>query len=230
MTRWTFTIREVGSRPGRAILTLLSVVLGVAAVVSITTASGATRKAYDDMYRTMAGRASLEVVADGGGAFDDVIVETIQSVAGIEIAVPVLQRTTIIYLLDDDDPPQIRERVQVTLLGIDPEKDLSVRDYGLSAGVFFQEGTGVLLDADFAKHIGVAVGDNIKLPVGKQKRLAEAPIVGLLSPKGAATFSQGGTLFLTLATGQQITGMATRSTPCISCSKTRMTKQKCGRS
>ena len=36
---------------------------------------------------------------------------------------------------------------------------------------------------------------------------AELPIVGLLSPKGAATFSQGGTLFLTLATGQGITGI-----------------------
>lgn len=207
MTRWTFTIREVGSRPGRAILTLLSVVLGVAAVVAITTASGATRRAYDDMYRSMAGRASLEVVNAGGGAYDEEIAATISALPGVEAAVPVLQRPTIIYLPEIDDPGQIRERIQVTLLGIDPDKDPSVRDYALAAGEFFREGAGVLLDADFAAHIGVRVGDTIKLPVGKQKRLAEAEVVGLLSPKGAATFSQGGTLFLSLKVGQKLMGV-----------------------
>ena len=110
MTRWTFTIREVGSRPGRAILTLLSVVLGVAAVVAITTASGATRRAYDDMYRSMAGRASLEVVNAGGGPYDEEIAATISALPGVEAAVPVLQRPTIIYLPEIDDPGQIRER------------------------------------------------------------------------------------------------------------------------
>jgi len=33
---WKFTLREIKSRPGRAMLTLLSIVIGVAAVVAVT--------------------------------------------------------------------------------------------------------------------------------------------------------------------------------------------------
>ena len=39
MTLWAFTVREIQRRPGRAALTLLSIVLGVAAVISVSLAT-----------------------------------------------------------------------------------------------------------------------------------------------------------------------------------------------
>ena len=48
-------------RPSRAILTLLSIVIGVAAVVAVTIASGTTRMAFNQIYQTIAGKASLVV-------------------------------------------------------------------------------------------------------------------------------------------------------------------------
>ena len=45
-------------RPGRALLTMLSVVIGVAGVVAVTTATNATHQAYRDMYAAMTGRAA----------------------------------------------------------------------------------------------------------------------------------------------------------------------------
>ena len=71
MILWKFTLREVKSRPGRATLTLLSIVIGVAAVVAVTVGTATTHQAYQEMYESVAGRAALEVVADGGGFFDE---------------------------------------------------------------------------------------------------------------------------------------------------------------
>ena len=62
MVNWKFAWREVRQRPSRAILTLLSIVIGVAAVVAVTIASGTTSHAFDDIYKTVAGKAELEIV------------------------------------------------------------------------------------------------------------------------------------------------------------------------
>ena len=67
MVLWKFTLREIKSRPGRATLTLLSIVISVAAVVAVTVSKNTTHQAYKDMYESVAGRAALEVVAEGGG-------------------------------------------------------------------------------------------------------------------------------------------------------------------
>lgn len=51
--------REASKRPGRAILTLASVAIGVAAVVAVTFTTQTTRGAFDAIFRSLAGRASL---------------------------------------------------------------------------------------------------------------------------------------------------------------------------
>ena len=66
MILWKFTLREVKNRPGRATLTMLSIVIGVAAVVSVTIGTATTQQACQEMYERVAGRAALEVAARGG--------------------------------------------------------------------------------------------------------------------------------------------------------------------
>ena len=63
--------REMRQHPGRAILTLLSIVIGVAAVVAVTLTTQTTRRAFDDIYQTIAGRAALEVAGPIGTSFDE---------------------------------------------------------------------------------------------------------------------------------------------------------------
>ena len=65
MILWKFTLREIKSRPGRATLTLLSIVIGVAAVVAVTVGTATTNQACQEMYASVAGRAALEVVGRG---------------------------------------------------------------------------------------------------------------------------------------------------------------------
>jgi hypothetical protein len=64
-----FSLRELTSRPVRVTLTVLSIVIGVAAVVSVSIATKTTRAAHERMFSAVSGRAALEVVAEGGGSF-----------------------------------------------------------------------------------------------------------------------------------------------------------------
>ena len=84
MILWKFTLREVKNRPGRATLTLLSIVIGVAAVVAVTVGTATTHQAYQEMYESVAGRAALEVASESGGFFCRGHCRTDQASAGRE--------------------------------------------------------------------------------------------------------------------------------------------------
>ena len=64
-----FIFREVKSRPGRATLTLLSVIIGVAAMVAVAIGTTSTHEAYQTMYESMAGRSALEIISEDGSFF-----------------------------------------------------------------------------------------------------------------------------------------------------------------
>src|SRR5438270_9610575 len=93
---WRYTAGEMRRRPGRTLLTLLGIVLGVAAVVAILLTTAATHRAYGDMFEAIAGRASLEVVADGFGGFDPSILPRIGIIPGVKAAVPIIQTPTVL--------------------------------------------------------------------------------------------------------------------------------------
>ena len=195
MILWKFTLREIKSRPGRATLTLLSIVIGVAAVVAVTVGTATTHKAYQEMYERVAGRAALEVTAEGGGFFNDAIVDKIEQTPGVKLAVPTVQRISALW--------HQNKHVRLLVMGIDAAHDEAVRDYELKEGKLFSGKYDALLETGFARGLGVGVGDEVKLAAtrgglsGSMKRLK---IVGLLSPRGAAGFNQGGVIFLPLKT------------------------------
>ena len=139
---WRVSFREVTHRPGRALLTLLSIVIGVATVVSITIATATTRVAYQEMFAALTGRANLEVTADGGGSFDQSVVQTLDVTPGVKAAAPILQRPTIMHVKG--------RRVKLVAVGIDPAKDEVVRDYEIGEGTFFENDRDALLEAGFA--------------------------------------------------------------------------------
>ena len=88
MVLWKFTFKEMKHRPGRAILTLLSIVIGVAAVVAVSISTATTHQAYQQIYQSVAGRAALEVVAAGGGIYADDVVPMLEKTPGVEAAAP----------------------------------------------------------------------------------------------------------------------------------------------
>jgi putative ABC transport system permease protein len=196
MVLWKFTIRELKNRPGRAALTLLSIIIAVSAVVAVNVSSSTTRRAYEEMYAKLAGRAALEVIAEGGAAYDEAIVAKLEQVPGVKTAVPIFRGPAKLF--------RKTGKLLFFVMGIDPMRDEAVRDYRLVEGDFFHDDEGALIEAGFARGLGISVGDEIGLLV--TRGYTKIPVIGFLAPEGAAQFNQGGTAFVTLRAAQRMFG------------------------
>jgi ABC-type lipoprotein release transport system permease subunit len=156
------------------LLTLFGIVIGVAASVAITINVRAARAAYADMFEAVAGRAALEVVADGFGGFDESVISLVESAPAVKAAVPVIQTPAAIIGPGGAVP--------VMVLGVDPVRDAAARDYVLQQGRGINAGDEILLEVGFA--------EANRLDLGKPARLlttsgfATLPVVGLLKPRG----------------------------------------------
>jgi putative ABC transport system permease protein len=192
-TLWKYTLREVQRRPGRALLTLLGIVIGVAMVVAIVLTTQTTRHAYHEMFDALGGKAALEVVAQGLGGFDPTLADRCQA-PGVVAAVPVIQTPAV--LRAPSGP------VTALALGIDPARDAAARTFTLREGHNLTEADGVLLEAGFARAHGFTLGRAV--PLLTLAGAAEVPVVGLLEPRGGASFNGGAVLYLRLARAQKL--------------------------
>ena len=127
MANWKFAWRAIRQRPGRSILTLLSIVIGVAAVVAVTIASSTTGHAFDQIFKTVAGKADFEVVAPIGNSFDEKIISKLRELPDVQAVAPLIKRPTVMYV----GKKQYRG---IVALGVDPAVDQEMRDYDITAG------------------------------------------------------------------------------------------------
>jgi putative ABC transport system permease protein len=197
MVLWKFTLREIKSRPGRATLTLLSIVISVAAVVAVTVSKNTTHQAYKDMYESVAGRAAFEVAADSDRFFDTRIVKTLERIGGVQAVIPMIQKTTRLSFN--------KQRLFAIVMGVDPVRNEIDQDYELKQGDGFSkkesEEDVALMEVGFANALGIKAGDEIKLTVGNGS-VKVFTVTGLLAPRGTSNFNQGGVVFLPLGTAQ----------------------------
>lgn len=191
---WKFALRHALARPGRTVLSLLSVVIAVAAVTSVSIATSTTRLAYQEMFASVSGRAELEVTVGGDGTFDESVVDLVAEVPGVKVAAPLVQRGTILYANE--------ERVKLSVMGIDPQADRAVRDYNMAEGQFFNGDEGILLDADFAHELGIHLGDEVRMLTRRLVRRVN--VVGLLATKGAASLRMSGMVFMPISQAQRL--------------------------
>ncbi len=184
--------REIRKRPGRAALTLTSVVIGVAAVVAVTISTQSTRSAFDAVYQSVAGRSSLEVAGPFGTTFSESLLPKIDAIAGVQAANPLIQRRSVIFHCD--------RRVQLVVMGIAPERDREVHDYEIVAGGPLAQANDVLINNDFAKTAGVKLGDEIQMTT--RRGLMNFLVAGLYSSQGTATTGQGAVLLMPIRSAQ----------------------------
>ena len=155
-------------------LTLLSIVIAVSAVVAVNVSSTTTRHAYEEMYAKLAGRASLEVIAEGGAPYAESVVAKLEKVPGVKTAVPMLREPCKLFRKSG--------RLLFSIMGIDPVRDEAVRDYRLEEGEFFQGDEGALMEAGFARGLGIQLGDEIG--VLASKGYCRLQVIGFLAPEG----------------------------------------------
>lgn len=204
MTLAHYTLREITRRPGRTLLTFLGIVIGVAAIVGVSVTIGMTRTVYRDMFDTLTGKASLEVVSDDQRGFDAVVAESIAQVEGVIAAVPVIQQPAAFKKMGEDG----KGASGVIVLGVDPELDTAARDYVYRSGGPLQSADDVLLGAPFAEANGIELGDTIRLIAATG--FADLRVAGLLEARGAAVLSGGLLAIVSLDRAQRLFGMPGR--------------------
>ncbi len=187
-----FSLRAMYSRPGRTILTIASIVIGVAAVVAVTMVTATTRESYQVMFAAVRGKASLEIVAQNTGPIPDDLVAKVAALEGVEGAIPLVQKTN---RLTKQITEEEKKTVVVQILGIDPEKDKLVRDLTLVEGRLLapDDGDKILLEAEFARYLNFKVGDNLRLITGGSK---EFEVVGLVRMSDGGALTQTGLVFM----------------------------------
>ena len=181
-----YSRRAMRERIGRTTFTILSIVIGVAAVLAVMLLTASTRSAYKEMFATVTGKAKLLVVGLANASFQGEVLPAIDKVPGVKAAVPLLNRPSKLFFGE--------RQVRLSVLGIDPQRDKAVRDYKVIQGRELEKGDELLLDEEFARQIGAKVGDEVKLSV--QRGLREVKIVGLVRPEGGGTLRQAALVFM----------------------------------
>ena len=198
MTLWKLTAREVRRRPGRAAITLLSIAIGIGAVVAVSLGTATTREAYRRMYEEVGGRAALQITAEAGGTFPVELADVVQKVPGVAAAVPSMQRRTLLYAG--------QKQFDLLMMGIDPAGDTKVRDYELREGRFLEgrDERAAVLEIGFAQGAGIRVGDEVLVRTLLRTRPRRpVTVVGLVAPRGAAGFNKGGVVLLPLGLAER---------------------------
>src|SRR5687767_436988 len=98
-----FSRRQMFSRPLRTLLTVVSIVLGVAAISAVEMLSVSIRGASQKMFATVAGNASLTIQAPADGTLDASLVDKVAAIEGVEAAVPMIQRNGQIIIRRDGE-------------------------------------------------------------------------------------------------------------------------------
>jgi putative ABC transport system permease protein len=186
MSLQKFSSRSLGSRWGRTVLTILSIVIGVAAVVSVSVMTATTRNAQQLMFQTVTGRATLEIKIAGDAGFEGGIIDKVRQTPGVEMAVPLIERSAKLM--------KGEQHVKLKALGVDTKLDPIVRDYKISVGKMAVERTDkskpyqLVVDEGFAKQQGLEIGDVLSMRTTVNK--FDLELVGLAKPQGGAAMRQ----------------------------------------
>jgi putative ABC transport system permease protein len=202
---FSLALRNIRTRPGRTLLTLLGIVLGVAVVLAIQITNQSTLASLRQIFDRAAGGASLVVIPSSSysrAGLNVDLLTVLEGEPGVTAAAPLLRRQTMlaseVSSLDFDlTIDGIAAGRILQLYGVDPQLDPQVRVYDLSAGRHPQAGRyEVTLPVGFANDRRLEVGND--LVIVTNQGVARLEIVGLLSEEGVALLNDGAVAFAPL--------------------------------
>src|SRR5262245_24069753 len=146
----------------RTLLTIVGIVLGVAVFVAMHTANQAVFFAFERTVDRIAGAAQLQV-ASGEAGFPEEILERVQSVSEVQVAVPVIEAPARTNLPGQGN---------ILILGVDMTSVRSLGGYDVEIGeeaivedplVFLAQPDSIIVTKEFAGRNSLAVGSRVIL-------------------------------------------------------------------
>ena len=195
--------RSLRARPGRTLLTIIGVALGVAVLFAGLATNVAIESSVDRTVRDLVGRADLRVSTLGETGLSPQTLAAVNATAGIAVAAPVLERQT--YLLAG---PSVGLPAPVTIVGVDPAKEPQIHDLTLAAGsgLTGSDEPSALITKRLAEQDGLALGSELTIQgVGNT---AHYRVIGILAGDGPSVGTFGRTVVVPLRTAQAVFGQA----------------------
>ncbi len=201
----TLSLSYARKHSAKTLLTLLGVIVGVATFSSIrgaqTTLVAGIRATVDKM----AGKAQLEITAEGGVRED--LQETVRDLPEVRSLAPVIEQVVL---------PEKASLGSLLVLGVDLLGDREMRDYGFEGQdadiddplLFLAQPDSVAVSRLLAERAGLKPLDRITLhlPAGKK----DVTIRGLLTPKGFAESFGGNLIVMDVYAAQLLFGRGRR--------------------
>jgi putative ABC transport system permease protein len=191
----------------RSLLTVIGIVLGVAVFVAMHTANQAVFYAFERTVDRIAGAAQLQVTS-GEAGFPEEILERVQAIPEVQVAVPVIEAPAA---------TRISGQGNILVLGVDMTGDRSLREYDLESGdeaviddplVFLAQPDSIIVTAEFAARNGLRVGDRLILStmVGDKA----FTVRGIMRSGGLTSAFGGNLAVMDIYAAQQVFGRGRR--------------------
>jgi putative ABC transport system permease protein len=191
----------------RSLLTVVGIVLGVAVFVAMHTANQAVFFAFERTVDRIAGAAQLQITS-GEGGFPEEILERVQTVALVQVAVPVIEAPAGTNLSGQGN---------ILILGVDMTGDRRLRDYDLEAGdeaivddplVFLAQPDSIIVTKEFADRNGLSVGSRLTLSTMAGDRAFT--VRGIMRTGGLTSAFGGNLAVMDIYAAQQVFGRGRR--------------------
>ncbi len=188
-------------------LTIAGIVLGAAVFVAMHTANRSVQFAFAKTVDQIAGATQLQVWA-GEFGFDETVLEKVQSVPEVGVAVPVIETT-----VETGIPGQ----GSMLILGVDMTGDRSLRSYELEAAeddiiddplVFLAQPDSLLVTKEFAERNGYSV--NSKIPLYTIDGERQFTIRGIMASQGMSQAFGGNLGIMDVYAAQAVFGRGRR--------------------
>ncbi len=191
----------------RWVLTVAGIVLGVAVFVAMHSANQSVFAAFDRTVNRIAGKAQLQVWA-GDFGFPEEVLEQVQNVREVEVAVPVIEASA---------ETGLKGQGNLLILGVDMTGDQSLRDYDLESGdeaiiddplVFLAQPDSIMLSREFADRNGIRTGDQVPMrTMAGEKRFT---VRGVMKAGGMARAFGGNLAIMDIYAVQKVFGRGRR--------------------
>ncbi len=184
-------------------LTVAGVALGVLVFVGMRTANDSVLYGFQQTVDRIAGKAQLQITS-GEGGFPEEVLERVQAMEEINIAVPVIEAQV---------KTGLRGQGNILILAVDMTGDRSLRSYEIEEGedavvddplVFLAQPDSIILTRDFAQQNGLTVGKKVGFDtmVGPKS----FTIRGIMKPGGLASAFGGNLAVMDIYAAQHAFG------------------------
>lgn len=196
MNLWVYNLREMQQRPGRMVLTLLGITVGLATVVATRLTIHTVDRAYRDLFEGLAGQPALEITAKGQGGFTADAAVGLEQIRGVKAVQPRIQSAAALVSATGS--------VAVPVLGIDSR---AAGDWPVREGQPLSGDGDALLDPGLAGSLHLRPGESLEIwaPAGS----AQLRLAGILQPRGVSA-ATGGQMLVSLACAQRLFNLPQR--------------------